>query len=277
MASYRVHLMVSAPLGMAYGALVLTRPEFDWGLVILGTTLTTVGGLLPDLDSDSSVPSRETFGILSALTAVLLVRPILQMDFTVEQTLGLAILGYFVMRYAVSALFRYLTVHRGMFHSIPAALVSGLGIYLVYPSGDFRLKLYLAGGVTLGYLSHLILDEIYAVDFNGLAIRTNQFAGTALKFGSASWLATLFTYALLFGGGYLAFYDVPPKARNVGLWIASFWPAQSSREAPGNRPQGPVPMNVPVEGKREVPVSPQDNRPDWLRDPFNVTPWPPGQ
>jgi membrane-bound metal-dependent hydrolase YbcI (DUF457 family) len=247
MASYRGHLMFSAPLGAAYGALLLTRPEFDWGLVVLGATLTTVGGLLPDLDSDSSVPSREMFGMLSALTAVILVRPISQMDFSVEQTLGIAILGYFLMRYGGAWVFRYLTVHRGMFHSIPASLVAGLGLYLVYPSGDFRLKLYLAGGVTLGYLSHLILDEIYAFDFNGLAIKPNQFAGTALKFGSASWLATLFTYALLFSGGYLAFYDVPPKARNVGQWIASFWRNPQTTPAPGPQPKGPVPMNVPGE------------------------------
>ena len=269
MASYRVHLMVSAPLGVGYGGLVLTRPEFDWGLVILGTTLTAVGGLLPDLDSDSSVPSRETFSLLSALTAVLLVRPISQMDFTVEQTLGIAILGYLVIRYGVSTLFRYLTVHRGMFHSIPAALVAGLAIYLVYPSGDFRLKLYLAGGVTLGYLSHLVLDEIYAVDFNGLAIRTNQYAGTALKFGSASWLATLFTYALLFSGGYLAFYDVPPKARNLGVWLASFWPHSQPPAAVGLPPRGPVPMNVPAEAPQQPPPSALGR--DWLREPFNVT------
>jgi membrane-bound metal-dependent hydrolase YbcI (DUF457 family) len=257
MASYRGHLSVSAPLGAAYGALVLTRPDFDWGTVVLGASLTTAGGLLPDLDSDTSVPLRETFSILAALTAVLLFRPLEDMDFTIEQVLALLILCYFGVRYFLSGFFRRLTVHRGMFHSVPAALIAGLGLYLVYPSGDFRLKLYLAGGVTLGYLSHLILDEVYAVDFNGLSIKTNQFAGTALKFGSASWLATLLTYSLLFSMGYLALYDVPPKARNVGQWVASLWTAATS---PHHPEPGPVQMNVPAapvsNPARSMPVVP---------------------
>ena len=224
MASYRGHLMLSAPLGAAYGALALWRPEFDWGTVFLGAGLTTVGGLLPDLDSDSGVPVRELFGVLAAATAVLLYHPLHDhLQLPVEQALVFMGLGYFFVRYVFANFFRRITVHRGMYHSIPAMLISGLLVYLAYPSNNLYLRLYLAGGVMLGFLSHLVLDELYAVDFMGVRIRFNKFAGSALKFGSPSWAATLSTYALLFVLGFLALQGVPVWARLPEGWHAPAW------------------------------------------------------
>ena len=60
-----------------------------------------------------------------------------------------------------------------------------------------------AGAIMLGFLSHLVLDELCSVDFNGMKIRLNRYAGSALKFWSKSVSATLFTYALLGGLVYL--------------------------------------------------------------------------
>lgn len=221
MASYRGHLMLSAPLGAAYGALVLSQPEFDWGTAVLAAALTTVGGLLPDLDSDSGVPVRELFGTIAALVALFAFRPLLREGFTVEQTLAVVCGLYVLVRYGVSSVFKSVTVHRGMFHSIPANLIAGLVIYLGYPSTDIGIKLYLAGGVALGYLSHLMLDEIYAVDFNGLSLKTNQFAGTALKFASGSMMATLLTYTVLGGLGYVTLYGLPDEVRQPMKWLKS--------------------------------------------------------
>lgn len=219
MASYRGHLMLSAPLGVAYGALPLLRPEFDWGTCVLGAGLCTIGGLLPDLDSDSGVPIRELFSITAALAVVALFKPLEKAGLSLEQAIAVLIGVYFFMRYGVSYVFKHLTVHRGMFHSIPATVISGLVIYLAYPTFDFFTKVYLSGAVMLGYLSHLVLDEIYAVDFNGVRIKFNQFAGSALKFGSASWMATLFCYALLFTLGYLAYHNgLPDWALDANTW-----------------------------------------------------------
>src|SRR5439155_501532 len=95
------------------------------------------------------------------------------------------------------------TVHRGMFHSIPAVLIAGLLIYLFYPSHDDNLRLYLGGAVMLGFLSHLVLDELCSVDFMGMRLRLNKFAGSALKFGSPSWSATVTCYLIL--GGLLLY------------------------------------------------------------------------
>jgi hypothetical protein len=205
MASYRGHLVVSSALGVAYGAGAMLYGNCDWGLVGLAAGLTTLGGLLPDLDSDSGVPVRELFSLAAAVTPLLLFDRI--HGDSLEHKVVLLGAVYLIIRYVLSSLFKHLTVHRGMFHSIPALLISGLTTYLLYPNPDARLRLYLAGGVMLGFLSHLVLDELYSVDFTGVRPRLNRYAGSALKLASPSWVATLNTYVVLCALGFLAWID----------------------------------------------------------------------
>jgi hypothetical protein len=224
MASYRGHLMLAAPLGGAYGSLSLLHPEWDWGPIFLGAGFCAIGGVLPDLDSDSGVPQRELFGVTAGVAAALAYHPLhVRLGLPVEQALVLVGLFYFLVRYGMAALFRRVTVHRGMFHSIPAMLIAGLAVYLVYPTTDLLLRLYLSGAVALGFLSHLVLDEFYAVDFNGVRVKFNKFSGSALKFGSHSWLATLFCYAVLIGLGYLSWEGTPDWARLPQNWQKPAW------------------------------------------------------
>src|SRR6516162_7527105 len=136
MASYRGHLTFSAALGVAYGGFALWQWDFDWGVALLAAGLTTLGGLLPDLDSDSGVPVRELFGIAAAVTPFLLYQHLRDRGLSTEQTLDV-----------LADVFKRWTVHRGMFHSIPALLIAGLVFYLGYHSDQPRLRLFLAGGV----------------------------------------------------------------------------------------------------------------------------------
>jgi hypothetical protein len=71
----------------------------------------------------------------------------------------------------------------------------------------------LAGGTMLGFLSHLVLDELCSVNLVGVKVRLNKFAGSALKLSSPSVTATLATYALLIGLLYLA----APQVESVTL------------------------------------------------------------
>jgi hypothetical protein len=89
-------------------------------------------------------------------------------------------------------------------------LIAGLATYLLYPGEDRLLRAFLAGGVMLGFLSHLVLDELCSVDFLGLRLRLNKYAGSALKLFSRSWTANFTTYLVLAGLGYLAWaYGLP--------------------------------------------------------------------
>jgi membrane-bound metal-dependent hydrolase YbcI (DUF457 family) len=223
MASYRGHLMFSSLLGAGYGAAGLWRGQFDWGPACLAVGVTTVGGLLPDLDSDSGVPVRELFGLAAFLAPLLMYSRLAQEKLTHEQTI-VALAGvYLFVRYFLSSVFKHWTVHRGMFHSLPALLISGLILYLVYPNPDVVLRVYLAGGVMIGFLSHLVLDELYSVDFMGVGIRLNKYAGSALKLASPSRAATLTTYVLLAGLAYVAWNNYQagaPPGWHLKGWAA---------------------------------------------------------
>src|SRR5262249_27822558 len=69
----------------------------------------------------------------------------------------------------------------------------------IYHHGNVLVRAYIAGGAMLGFLSHLVLDEMCSVDLSGAHVRLNKFAGSALKFASPSWSATLGTYVILAG------------------------------------------------------------------------------
>ena len=169
MASYRGHLVFAGLLGAGYGSLALLAWRWDWGPALIAAGLTTLGGLLPDLDSDSGVPVRELFGVSAAIAPFLFFRRVYDAcQQSTEQTLVILAVLYLVIRYGLSHIFKRFTVHRGMFHSVPALLITGLTTYLVYPSEEVRLRVFLAGSVMLGFLSHLLLDELYSVDFMGV-------------------------------------------------------------------------------------------------------------
>jgi hypothetical protein len=125
MASYRGHLMLAAPLGAAYGLVPLLRPEPEWGPAFLGAGLCTLGGLMPDLDSDSGVPVRELFGVLAAVVPALMYEALVrEHHLPLEQALVVLAGVYLLIRYVLSGAFKRWTVHRGMFHSVPALLAS---------------------------------------------------------------------------------------------------------------------------------------------------------
>jgi membrane-bound metal-dependent hydrolase YbcI (DUF457 family) len=229
MASYHGHLAFSSALGAAYGGMAALQWQMDWGTALLGAGLTSLGGLLPDLDSDSSVPVRELFGLAAAVTPFLLIRRVMNEGFSTEQTLVILSGVYLFIRYGARALLSKLTVHRGMFHSIPALFIAGLTVFLLYHSPDAFIRLYLAGAVMLGFLSHLVLDACCAVDLMGARLHLKKHAGSPLKLFSPSWPATLTAYGLLAWLLYLAHMEGSPgdgswqDLRNQVLPLLSSW------------------------------------------------------
>ncbi|HSQ56499.1 MAG TPA: metal-dependent hydrolase [Gemmata sp.] len=214
MAGFRTHITVSGALGVAYGGAAVQPMGFGTDAAVLAAGLTFAGGMLPDLDSDSGTPVREMFGLAAAVVPLLLIPRMAHADMTREAILASVLFGYIIIKYVIANVFRRLTVHRGMYHSIPAMLIAGLVVYLAYHSPDRSIRLLLAGGVMLGFASHLVLDEIYSVDLRGVKIKLKSSAGTAVKFGSSSLIATATCYLILGSLAYLAYLDynkpIPP-------------------------------------------------------------------
>lgn len=207
MAGFRTHITVSGVLGVGYGAAAVQPLGFPTESALLAAGLTAVAGMLPDLDSDSGVPIREMFGLAAVVFPLTLIPRFAEWQLSQEGILAMLLFGYLIIRYPIARAFKYFTVHRGMFHSIPAMLIAGLLVYLGYHSPDHNLRLLLGCGVMVGFLSHLMLDEIYSVDLRGVKIKLKSSAGTAVKFVSPSMAATTVCYLMLGGLAYLAWLD----------------------------------------------------------------------
>jgi membrane-bound metal-dependent hydrolase YbcI (DUF457 family) len=206
-AGFRTHITVSSLLGASYGVAASQQLGFPPETALLAGGLTAVGGMLPDLDSDSGIPLREMFGLVAVVLPLTFIPRLAHMHVSQEGILAALLFGYVGIRYLGTRIFKHFTVHRGMFHSIPAMLIAGLVVYLGYHSADRRLRLLLGGGIMIGFLSHLVLDELYSIDLRGMRVKLNQFAGTAVKFVSPSVAATATCYAILGGLLYLAYLD----------------------------------------------------------------------
>ena len=111
---------------------------------VLAAGLTWVGGMLPDLDSDSGVPVREMFGLAAAVLPLLLMHRLIHMGLSREAILAVLLFGYIFVKYGAANIFKHFNVHRGMYHSLPAMLIAGLVVYLAYDSPDRSVRLLLA-------------------------------------------------------------------------------------------------------------------------------------
>jgi hypothetical protein len=74
-----------------------------------------------------------------------------------------------------------------MFHSFPAMAIFAELTYLLFYGESMATRLYMVSAVCIGFFSHLILDEIYSVDWKGEPRLKSSF-GTACKFiGPVPW------------------------------------------------------------------------------------------
>ena len=86
--------------------------------------------------------------------------------------------------------------------------------FLSYISDSFAVKFLMAGGISLGFLSHLVLDEVYSVERKGVTIRLKKSAGSALKWFGNGLFGNAVAYAILLTMTYITLVDsgvlIPP-------------------------------------------------------------------
>jgi len=197
MANFETHLkvgvFVSAVTSVSLGYLPhIATPKETFNFFIAGM----IGSVLPDIDHDNSTPTKILQFLFANLIAFILSFkyigkvPILNIVFIwVVSYIGAITLFY---------LFKKFTKHRGIIHSIPMAFVFWFLVSLVsykYFALSVMISYLLGFFVFLGYMTHLILDEIYSVDITNKRLKKS--AGTALKLYSHNKIANLVVYALL--------------------------------------------------------------------------------
>ncbi len=198
MAGFRTHVTTSTVFGVGYAGVGYFMYGMPPDTAVVAGAICGFSGMLPDIDSDYGVPLRETMGFTAAILPMLLLGHFQSFEMSHDSMVLAAISVYLFVRFGVTKIIRRCTVHRGMFHSIPACLIfSGLAFLLCATAPTVEIRFYKAGGVALGFMSHLLLDEIYSVEWQGGRWRFKKSFGTAIKFWGRDTWANFSTYGKL--------------------------------------------------------------------------------
>jgi hypothetical protein len=187
MAGFQTHIAVSTVTGIAYGVggYHLGAPLET---CVLAGGLCSVSGMLPDLDSDSGRPVQEMSAFAAAIVPMLMLERFQNFGWPRETMVLVGAGIYAAIRFGAAEIFKRYTVHRGMWHSIPACLTCGLLAFLIVAGQDLAIRLFKAGGVSLGFFSHLLIDEIWSFQLRSGKLNIKRSFGTALKFwGNDRW------------------------------------------------------------------------------------------
>ena len=189
-----------------------------------------VGSVLPDIDLKDSRPGRALFaglGVFFSFCVLFFVAP----KYSIAE-MWIAWLGTLVaVRYGLRWLFQHFSYHRGIWHSILAGLMFWFVTAIIYHRmlGFHEGVAWLGGGfVFLGYMTHLVLDEIYSVDVYDTRIKASF--GTAMKFYDSKRLGESAVIAVL---TVLAYAGTPPSQPFVdGITSNQLWAGLHSRLLP---------------------------------------------
>ena len=220
MADFKAHVFIAAAASsgaalVAANVQLIDGADAPW-LIFLGI----VGGMLPDIDASNSRPVKLLFNVL-ALLGVSGVWMVFKDSYVQQQLLLGVVATYLGIRYGLFFLFNSFTEHRGVFHSLLAAvffacLMTCISFYFL--EWD-TLHAWLNGSfIAIGFIVHLLLDELYSVDLSNTRIKKSF--GTALKLFSyknipASVLMTVCTITL--------YWLAPSPAPFLKVWQAAHW------------------------------------------------------
>lgn len=274
MADFVTHIATSSVVGAAYGAAAYGWYEVPLSTSLLAGGLCGVSGMLPDLDSGAGRPLRESVAFAAAVVPMMLLERLRPFGLSPELLVLIGAGCYLGIRFGLAWFLKHATKHRGMFHSLPAAGVFFLVAFLL-ASGELKLRWYKAGGVLLGYMSHLLLDELYSLQWVRGRWKLRRSFGTALKLWSSTAWANLFTYALLAVLVVVVFFEpswMQKVERRYAEAQAHFWQNQRERltalEEALTQPHRRSTSQPPAEPNHDLDRSPQTVSPpptsSWL-------------
>ena len=190
MAGYKAHLATGMALGLISGIAVvsLAVPSIIYAPLIFIAVV--IGSFLPDLDSDTGYPVKLLFLLLGIVIAASVGFYLYDAVDARVYAILVGVVGTFgLINFALKYLFKRLTTHRGIFHSLVAVIITILilnSVFLAIGLGIFDSLLF-SVAVGVGYLGHLVLDESNSiVNLSGIPFIPKKSLGTALKISTIS-------------------------------------------------------------------------------------------
>ncbi|MET0406777.1 MAG: metal-dependent hydrolase [Hyphomicrobium sp.] len=181
MANFTTHIAIGTVVSGALATLTLAADVVAPQNLVAVTLAGALGSVLPDIDLKDSRPSRAMFAGL-AIFASFAVLFNAATKFSIAELWLLWLGTLLAVRYGLHTIFHRMSVHRGIWHSLLAAVFCAVATAIVFrhllgkPDGVSWLA---AVFMFVGYLTHLTLDEIYSVDVMDTRIKSSF--GTALK------------------------------------------------------------------------------------------------
>jgi hypothetical protein len=181
MASFEQHIN-----GAVISTGIMLTPVYAAEIVTINQALAilafgTIGGILPDIDSENSKPIQIAFKIISTLLPFVAI-----LFFAKDMSIFSILLIWFstslILHFLFFKAFINVTIHRGIFHSIPMGLLMGqLTIIILHNLFFTEIIQATLCGIFLffGFIIHLILDEIVSLNVLGLYMKKSL--GSALK------------------------------------------------------------------------------------------------
>ncbi len=233
MANYATHIAVGTVVSGALATLTVGADILGPESIMAVTLAGVAGSVMPDIDLRDSRASTILFSGIGVFASFCVL--FLNADRYSIAELWILWLGSLILvRYGLSALFFRISVHRGVWHSLLAGLFwAGLtAILFHYVLGRHEGVAWLGGGfMFMGYVTHLILDEIYSVDFMGNRLKASF--GTALKIWDSRYPGN--SLALAIATVLLLLVAPSPKPFFEAFSSPSLWTGLNDRLLPSDK------------------------------------------
>ena len=234
MANFTTHIgvgtVVSGALATVTVAADLVAPENIVAVTLAGV----LGSVLPDIDLKDSRPARAIFAGLAVFFSFAVLFS-LERKYSIAEMLVLWLGTLLLVRYGARAVFFRFSYHRGIWHSLLALVFCALLTAWVYCQPlqrDPAVAWLAAGFLAIGFLTHLLLDELYSVDVMDTRIKASF--GTALKLvDTRHWGHTI---AMALATALLVLVATPTKGFVDNISSRALWSGLHRRLLPeGNK------------------------------------------
>ena len=235
MANFSTHVTGAVVAGVVSSFVFASTGLIAGPELVTAVAVVVLGGLFPDIDSDYSTSIKLIFNVLGTFIGSLFACYYLG-RLGIVPAIGVLLLCYCVMRYVLIVPFREWTVHRGMAHSSVMAVLLSLVVVLLcfYVLGMTAVQAWMMGLLFgIGYITHLLLDELYSVDLANQTIKRSF--GSAMKLFDPQQPFQYIGVVVLIG---IAILFVPPAtdfiqilhnthfiwiSSEVNIWINELW------------------------------------------------------